>query len=118
MKPFLFALAALALVPSAACASIVKRGVVYGSGKTATGSTPLKLDLYQPDKKGTAKRPVVVLIHGGGFKNGSRSQPDLVKIAEALVKQGTVVASIDYRLQKDQAVPSKRVKPLTDAVPK
>jgi acetyl esterase/lipase len=120
MKRFPFALAALALalVPSAASASIVKKGIVYGNGKTETGSTPLKLDLYQPDKKSTAKRPVVVLVHGGGFVNGSRSQPDLVKIAEALVKQGDVVASIDYRLQKDKPVPSKRVKPLTDAVPK
>jgi acetyl esterase/lipase len=119
VKPFALglALAFSVLVPSASLAS-VKKGVVYGSGKTSTGAKPLLLDLYTPDKKSTAKRPVVVIIHGGGFKNGSRAQPDLAKIAGALVKQGTVVASIDYRLQADQPVTSKRVKPLADAVPK
>ena len=110
------AAAMLAVAPAASAG--VQRGVVYGTGKTETGSKRLLLDLYQPSKRSTAKRPVVILIHGGGFRNGSRSQADLAKVADGLVKQGAVVASIDYRLMGDNAVNSARVKRLSDAVPK
>jgi acetyl esterase/lipase len=112
------AAAAATLLIAAPAQAGVQKGVVYGSGKTRAGSKRLLVDLYTPTKKSKGKRPIVVLIHGGGFKNGSRSQADLVRIANALVKRGDVVASIDYRLMGDDAVTSKRVKPLADAVPK
>jgi acetyl esterase/lipase len=118
VKRILLVAAAAALVLAPTASAGVQKGVVYGTGKTETGSKKLLLDLYQPAKPSKAKRPVVVLIHGGGFKNGSRSQADLVKVAGGLVKRGVVVASIDYRLMGDSPVSSKRVKPLTDAVPK
>ena len=117
MRIVLAAVAAVLLIAAPAQAG-VKKKVVYGTGRTESGSKKLLLDLSTPKGKSKARRPVVVLIHGGGFKNGSRSQPELVRIAEGLVKQGTVVASIDYRLMGDNAVNSKRVKPLTDALPK
>jgi acetyl esterase/lipase len=117
MRIALTAVAAALLLAVPAQAG-VEKGVVYGTGKTETGSKKLLLDLYQPAKRSTAKRPVVILIHGGGFRNGSRSQADLVKVADGLVKQGTVVASVDYRLMGDNAVNAARVKRLSDAVPK
>ncbi len=43
-------------------------------------------------------RPLVVLIHGGGFVGGSRS--DVYWLAERLAKQGYITASLDYRLCK------------------
>jgi acetyl esterase/lipase len=117
LRALLAAVAALLVLAPVASAAVQKK-VVYGSGKTSTGSQSLLLDLYTPRAKSKTKRPIVVLIHGGGFTGGTRSQPDLVRVAEALAKQGTVVASIDYRLVKDEPVPSSRVKPLADGVPK
>lgn len=54
---------------------------------------PLELDLYRPTKfKG--RLPVVVWIHGGGWKNGSkRGAP-----AKWLAQHDFAVASINYRL--------------------
>jgi len=118
MKKLILATVVVALSAAAPAQAAVQTKVVYGTGKTETGSKQLLLDLYTPDARSKAKRPVVVLIHGGGFTGGTRTQDALVRIAGGYVAQGAVVASIDYRVQKDKPVNSKRVKPLTDAVPK
>lgn len=118
MRPVAAALcavvAALACAAPAAAKSKVRvtEGVVYDQARVGApqrGAADLLLDLYEPVSASRAKRPVVVLIHGGGFQNGSRSQAALVRIATALAERGTVVASIDYRLQPQQPVPSARV---------
>jgi acetyl esterase/lipase len=98
----------------------VQANVVYGQGRVAAPSArdvPLLLDLYQPARRRAARRPVAVLIHGGGFRIGTRKQPDLVRIAEGLVGRGFVVASIDYRLSPRSPVPSRRVRPLLAEAP-
>lgn len=98
----------------------VQAAVVYGQGRVAAPSArevPLILDLYQPARRRAGRRPVAVLIHGGGFRMGTRKQPDLVRIAEGLVRRGFVVASIDYRLSPRSPVPSARVRPLLAEAP-
>ena len=55
----------------------------------------LALDLYLPSSNGAAS-PVVVFIHGGGWKNGSKDRAK--KIAGWLVESGFAVAGISYRL--------------------
>ena len=98
----------------------VQANVVYGQGRVAAPSVrdvPLLLDLYQPARRRAGRRPVVVLIHGGGFRMGTRKQPDLVRIAEGLVGRGFVVASIDYRLSPRSPVPSGRVRRLLAKAP-
>ncbi|NQV23040.1 MAG: alpha/beta hydrolase fold domain-containing protein [Rhodopirellula sp.] len=55
----------------------------------------LKLDLYLPDDRSHAV-PVVVFVHGGGWKNGSRKSGG--KTAAWLTEHGIAVASVDYRL--------------------
>ena len=98
----------------------VRANLVYGHGRVAAPSArnvALLLDLYQPARPGTVRRPVVVLIHGGGFRAGTRKQPDLVRIAEGLVGRGFVVASLDYRLSPRSPVPSARVRPLLASAP-
>jgi acetyl esterase/lipase len=121
------ALVALVALPGTAAAAAgsggfrVRSGVVYGTGTvdspTPGGTTNLLLDLYQPTAKATGRRPVVVLIHGGGFLGQSRKDAGIVRIARGLAGEGIVVASIDYRLIPTDPVPSQRVAPLFNALP-
>jgi acetyl esterase/lipase len=112
---------ALALPASASAAVDVRKSVVYGMarvGAPVAGSAPLLLDLYRPAERSKPARPVVVLIHGGGFAGGSRTDPRVGEIARALAERGVVAASIDYRLMGQRPVPSRRVAGLAADMPK
>jgi acetyl esterase/lipase len=108
---------AVSLLAASAASARAPVTVAYGSGKVGSGSTKLLLDLYQPSKRAKHPRPFVVLVHGGGFKNGSRKDQNIARIAQALAAKGIVAASIDYRLLSSQPVPSKRVARLISALP-
>ncbi|MEW4529178.1 prolyl oligopeptidase family serine peptidase [Maioricimonas sp. JC845] len=54
---------------------------------------PLRLDLYRPEQA-AGPLPVVVWVHGGGWKQGSKDRCPAVSLAQ----HGFAVASIDYRL--------------------
>lgn len=59
------------------------------------GGHSLLMDLYRPAiRKG--RTPVVVFVHGGGWKNGSRKSAQ--KNAAWLAEHGFTVAAIEYRL--------------------
>lgn len=72
------------------------------SSKTYTysikGKDTLKMDLYEPENDSLAKRPLFVIVHGGGFNSGKRNTNSLINLAENVAKKGYVVISIDYRL--------------------
>jgi acetyl esterase/lipase len=92
----------------------VESAVVYGQGQVgapAPGAKNLLLDVYRPvGAEATGERsPAVLIIHGGGFIGGSRTQGELVTIARAMAARGFVAVSIDYRLVPDRPVPSTRV---------
>jgi acetyl esterase/lipase len=61
-----------------------------------------KLDLYLPDDHATA-RPLVMLIHGGAWVAGSKS--NMQGMAERLARSGYAAASIDYRLLPEGRFP-------------
>ena len=120
----LIALCLLLPLPAAAPAAgrvDVRKGVVYGTARVnapSAGSTQLLLDLYLPARKARSARAVVILIHGGGFKGGSRTHPGIVRVARAFAERGVVAASIDYRLLGQEPVPSRRVARLAADMPK
>ncbi|MGJ8724094.1 MAG: alpha/beta fold hydrolase [Roseibacillus sp.] len=62
-----------------------------------------KLDLYLP-KDGGTKRPLVVWIHGGGWKTGTK---EVLKGQERLLEKGFVLASINYRLSSHALFPAQ-----------
>jgi acetyl esterase/lipase len=97
----------------------LRSAVVYGQGRVGVpqaGDLDLLLDLYLPTGGGE-QRPAVVLVHGGGFIQQSRSDVGIVQMARALAARGIVAASIDYRLLDTRPEPSPRVAALIDAVP-
>ena len=58
----------------------------------------LYLDVYSPINDTLAKRPFVMLIHGGAFYYGSRKDETASRLCEHLASLGYVAASIDYRI--------------------
>jgi hypothetical protein len=57
------------------------------------------LDVYSPpasDKE--TNRPLIIYIHGGGFKNQSKVGMYQTRVCTTLARMGYVVASIEYRL--------------------
>lgn len=72
--------------------SVIERpGVRYSDRHGEKGL----LDLYLPAGKGTS-RPGVLLIHGGGWRGGDRTQ--WAGLARVLAARGFVCASASYRL--------------------
>ena len=78
-------------------------GVVYATNVIdwQGNSQDLALDFYYPDTTidPLSSRPFILLIHGGGFKNGSKS--GLSRHCEEFAKRGYVASSLQYRLGWD-----------------
>ncbi|PHR89062.1 MAG: lipase [Blastopirellula sp.] len=68
---------------------VVEKDIEYATA----GDVSLLLDLYKP-KQSQGKLPVVVWVHGGGWKAGSKKNCK----AAYLTQHGFAVASINYRL--------------------
>lgn len=67
----------------------------------------LFVDFYRPAGDTATNRPVVVLIHGGGFRtDGKRTQKYIVHFANEFARRGFVAASIDYRQREGKDMPT------------
>lgn len=71
---------------------------------TSTPDGPLTLDLYRPSKF-EGKLPVVLFVHGGGWKGGDKISG--LKNAAWLAGEGYAVVSINYRLLDTSAWPTQ-----------
>lgn len=65
------------------------------------GEQSLKLDLHLPRSK--AVSPLIVWVHGGAWRSGSKSDMPL----QSLVEVGYVIASVDYRLSTEARFPAQ-----------
>lgn len=92
----------------------VASNVVYATAPALVTGVPtdLLLDVYQPVGDTSTSRPVLIAIHGGGFKTGSKAT--LSGIAQEWARRGYVVFSLNYRLDAGnqcQAVQDGKVPP-------
>lgn len=69
----------------------------------ASQSEAQKLDILLPEGEGPF--PLVLLVHGGGFKFGDK-QMDIVKKMFALTDAGYAVATVNYRLSGEAVFPA------------
>jgi acetyl esterase/lipase len=76
----------------------VQRDLEY----VANGHERHRLDLYLP-KKVTKPMPLIVWIHGGGWRNGSKEPCPAVRF----VNKGYAVASVNYRLSQHAVFPAQ-----------
>lgn len=72
----------------------------------AEASSAQKLDLYLPTA-GSAPFPVVVMVHGGGFLMGDKSDGAGLAGVDQLLEAGYAVASINYRLSGEATYPAQ-----------
>jgi acetyl esterase/lipase len=104
MKPILLlALAYVALLhfssaqePNLPPGAKALRDLAYVTG----GHEQQKLDLYLPAEP---KGPLLVIIHGGGWRSGSKNKPEGL----ALLGQGWTVASVEYRFSQHAIFPAQ-----------
>lgn len=69
-----------------------------------TPEKKLLLDIYRPKADRDRPRPLLVWVHGGGWRGGSRNNP---RRAIRLVQRGYVVASISCRLSGEAIFPAQ-----------
>lgn len=88
------------------------RDIVY---KTADGRD-LKLDLYLPAKSHAGK-PLLVWIHGGAWRRGSKEDFPVrnSRLASELLKNGYALASVEYRLSGAAKFPAQ-IQDVNDAL--
>jgi acetyl esterase/lipase len=79
-------------------AASVQKDVAYASVSSAQ-----KMDIYMPE--GDGPFPLVILIHGGAFLGGSKS--DEASNAAVLNAAGYVAVSINYRLSSEAKFPAQ-----------
>lgn len=58
----------------------------------------LEMDIYTPEGDGTGKRPLLLMMHGGSFFIGHKTEPGQAGWCRYFASLGYVAVSIDYRL--------------------
>ena len=80
--------------------------IVYASGlsqdsrSTSAVEQSQFLDVYLPEND-AENRPVFMFIHGGGFKGGTKTKPEIVEMADYFASRGWIFVSVDYRTASD-----------------
>lgn len=89
------------LVPDSSAVNILeKKDVVY----CKTDGRSLRLDVFQPRLKGRKNRPAIMIIHGGGWRSGNRTQHHA--LAQRLALLGYVCFTPEYRLSTEALYPA------------
>ncbi len=57
-------------------------------------------DIYQPHDDNAKKRPLIIWMHGGGFRAGSKDDKGIKLWSNEFAKRGYVCAAINYTLSK------------------
>lgn len=68
------------------------------------GSRALYLDVFYPKKRAARPIPAILIIHGGGWRTGDRSQH--IPLAHRLAALGYVTITAEYRLSTEALYPA------------
>ncbi|MCC3157054.1 alpha/beta hydrolase [Hymenobacter sp. 15J16-1T3B] len=71
---------------------------------TLPGGRALQLDVFYPKAKRRQPYPAVLIVHGGGWRSGERSQH--VPLAQQLAARGYVAVTAEYRLSTEAPYPA------------
>ncbi|MGM8848935.1 alpha/beta hydrolase fold domain-containing protein [Salinicola halophyticus] len=65
----------------------------------------LQADVYLPETRDEARRPAVMMVHGGGWEG--RTRDDMTPIAKRFVKRGYVVVNVSHRFAPEYRFPAQ-----------
>ena len=77
-----------------------KRNITY----CKIGERKLLLDAFYPSAKAKERRPAIIIIHGGGWRTGNRTQH--YALAQRLADLGYVCFTPEYRLSTEALYPT------------
>lgn len=81
--------------------AIIQRNISYFPAKhPGIKEKHYLFDLYEPSADTSQKRPLIIWLHGGGFKLGSKNARGIQLWSETFAKRGYVCAGLNYRLSK------------------
>ncbi|EIC9817064.1 alpha/beta hydrolase, partial [Vibrio alginolyticus] len=71
------------------------------------GEREIKLDLYTPSVESNTQYPLLVWVHGGAWKRGSKDAiPEKNPLLlQSVLNEGYALASVDYRLSGEAIFP-------------
>ena len=79
----------------------VERNLSYTGGQQGRSGRPGRsglFDLYQPKGDTASFRPLIIWMHGGGFKFGSKDQAGIKLWSKTFAERGYVAVAINYQL--------------------
>lgn len=81
------------------------------------GEREIKLDLYTPSVESNTQYPLLVWVHGGAWKRGSKDAiPEKNPLLlQSVLNEGYALASVDYRLSGEESFPQP-VQDINDAL--
>lgn len=77
-----------------------QKNIIYAS----IGDRFLHLDAFYPKKKLKKMRPAILIIHGGGWRTGNRTQH--IPLAQRLAERGYACFTVEYRLSTEALYPA------------
>jgi acetyl esterase/lipase len=89
-------------IPGASQLIQVFSDVPYRSGE----SRAFRLDLALPPRAGGELRPAIVIVHGGGWAAGSKTDAVYQGLLLDYARQGYVTTSVEYRLTREAPFPT------------
>lgn len=69
------------------------------------GDQPLEAILYCPTQPAQAPYPIIIWVHGGGWRHGTRHNNR--EICETIAENGFICLSIDYRMSHEAVFPAQ-----------
>jgi len=94
-------------------AKLLAKDVAYASQSPLESPHGQTLDLYGHDGKSQIPKPVVLYVHGGGWRRGDKAM--VGSKPEAFVNRGYLFASVNYRLE-DSISPREQAQDVAMAV--
>lgn len=80
---------------------LVQRNLMYKpSLAPGTKKKYYQFDFYEPAGDTTASRPLIIWLHGGGFKFGKKTSAGTPVWSKTFARRGYVCAALNYRLSK------------------
>jgi predicted esterase len=82
----------------------VKENLSYNPNALSADKKAYLFDLYEPKGDHSTARPLIIWMHGGGFKYGSKTAKGIKLWSNDFARRGYVCAAINYRLSKNNPV--------------